>query len=123
LLEEIATNRAWIEGITGKPCTHFCYPNGHHRPEVENWLRDANITSATTCEPGIVSEKTGRFRLPRLSDSSNVSEARFEAWISGIGLIASACRRVFLDRDPVTEEADALTENMRQSPATAKSGI
>jgi len=123
LLEEIAINRAWVEAITGKPANHFCYPNGNHRPEVENWLRDANISSATTCDPGIVSEKTGKFRLPRLSDSSRVSEAQFEAWISGVGLIASACRRVFLDRDPVAEEPDTLTENMRQSPSAAKSGI
>ncbi len=120
-LEEITTNRKWIEAATGKTATHFCYPNGTHRPEFEEWLRDANIESATTCEPGIVSRNSGMFRLPRFTDSSNVSESRFEAWLSGVGLIGSACRRVLGNRGIVSQESEIPAEGVSPSASTAKS--
>jgi peptidoglycan/xylan/chitin deacetylase (PgdA/CDA1 family) len=43
-LEEIAQNRQLIRAATGIIPKHFCYPNGAHRPETTDWLRDAGVT-------------------------------------------------------------------------------
>ena len=75
----------------------FLLPNGIYRPEFQPWLQEAGVRSATTCEPGHVAPDSEPLRLPRLTDSSHVSDARFEAWLSGIGLIPSTCKRVILN--------------------------
>ena len=93
---EIERNREWIQSVTGKQPVHFCYPDGIYRPEFQPWLQEAGVRSATTCEPGLVSPGSELLRLPRLTDSSHVSDARFEAWLSGVGLIPSTCKRVIL---------------------------
>ena len=111
-LSEIQTNRDLIEAATGKRANHFCYPNGHHRPELPVWLREAGVLSATTCEPGIVSRQSEPMLLPRVTDSASISQARFESWLSGVGLLASAWKRKALsisryDRDDAGKDADA----------------
>ena len=100
-LAEIRENRDWVEATVGKPADHFCYPNGHYRPEFPKWLREAGIKSATTSNLGVVSPASNPLLLPRLSDSTNVSNARFEAWLSGVGgfgSAGSACKRFFRRR-------------------------
>ncbi len=101
-LDEIYRNRDWIESITGKPAVHFCYPNGIYRSEFPDWLREAGVKSATTSDIGVVSAQSDLHLLPRLSDSTNVSNARFEAWLSGVGGYGSAgfiYRRLFGPRE------------------------
>jgi peptidoglycan/xylan/chitin deacetylase (PgdA/CDA1 family) len=92
---EIYDNREHIESITGKPAVHFCYPNGDHRPEFGRWLREAGVQSATTTDPGVASPACEPLFLPRITDSACVSQARFESWLSGIGLIGPACRKAW----------------------------
>lgn len=92
-LDEIKSNRDLIEAATGKPADHFCYPNGDYRPELPAWLKEAGVLSATTCEPGIVSRNSEPLRLPRVTDAATVSQARFESWLSGVGLLVNSCKR------------------------------
>lgn len=80
---EIARNREAIEGMTGQPASHFCYPSGLYRPEFLPWLERGSVMSATTCDPGLASARSNRLLLPRFVDMTGVSPLEFRAWISG----------------------------------------
>lgn len=84
--DEIEVNRKHIAALTGgRPeGWHFCYPNGRHEPEFGPWLRDLEVRSATTCEPGFASPASEPILLPRVVDSELVSEIEFEGWLSGV---------------------------------------
>lgn len=82
---ELQENRRQINGILGSNPTHFCYPSGNHKPEHLPWLREAGVLSATTCVPGIVSVSTNPLQLPRLVDTSSLSDVQFEGWLAGFG--------------------------------------
>jgi len=83
---EIELNRERIAALTGQTGGrwHFCYPNGWHHPEFIPWLRDLDVRSATTCEPGMASPSTEPILLPRLVDTTSLSEIEFEGWLSGV---------------------------------------
>lgn len=83
---EIEMNRDAIAALVGqRPARwHFCYPNGWHHPEFIPWLRGLEIRSATTCEPGIASPSTEPILMPRLVDTTLLSEIEFEGWLSGV---------------------------------------
>lgn len=93
VLKEIERNRSFIQSATGKVAHHFCYPNGWHRPELGEWLREAQVQTATTCDPGFASGAPNLFYLPRLTDSCFVSAVRFESWLAGVGLLGSWAKR------------------------------
>lgn len=80
---ELRDNRAAIEPVLGRPLAHFCYPSGEwhhtHRPVLE----DAEIRSATTCQPGLARKGANMLALPRLLDDNRVSQIEFEAEVSG----------------------------------------
>jgi len=46
--KEIAGSKAWIEGITGKPCAMFCYPKGDWNEGVKAIVREAGYGGART---------------------------------------------------------------------------
>src|SRR4051812_21263218 len=104
-LEEITRNRALIRAATGLIPEHFCYPNGAYRPEITNWLREAGVKSATTCDPGLVSKSADVMLLPRVTDSNNVSQARFESWLAGVGVFGAATQRAHQPIESVTSTA------------------
>jgi peptidoglycan/xylan/chitin deacetylase (PgdA/CDA1 family) len=81
---EVAENRKWLAGIRGGEAAHFCYPSGVYRPEFPGWLREWKIASAVTTEAGMASTRSEAMRLPRLLDSSTMTETEFMAWLSGI---------------------------------------
>lgn len=83
---EVELNRDQIAALTGQAPArwHFCYPNGWHYPEFIPWLRGLDVHSATTCEPGIASRHTEPILLPRLVDTTLLSEIEFEGWLSGL---------------------------------------
>jgi len=83
-LREIADNRQAIEAIIGGKHVHFCYPSGEYRLSWQEWLRDAGVASATTCDPGIAEPRSNPLLLPRFVDSEGVSREEFGAWISGV---------------------------------------
>lgn len=98
-LREIARNRELIREATGRKAEHFCYPNGAHRPEIGDWLREAGVQSATTCDPGLVSKGVDAMLLPRVTDSNAVSQARFESWLAGVGVFGQGSPRIFQPGD------------------------
>jgi peptidoglycan/xylan/chitin deacetylase (PgdA/CDA1 family) len=83
-LREISDNRSRIEQIRRDPPRHFCYPSGIYRPEFLPWLREAGISTATTCDPGLASMKSEPLLLPRLVDTSFLSPLDVEGWMTGM---------------------------------------
>jgi peptidoglycan/xylan/chitin deacetylase (PgdA/CDA1 family) len=82
-VREIRENRAVIEDLTGNSAHHFCYPSGVCRSEFLPWLRESEVVSATTCQPGLVSTNSDPLLLPRLVDTTLLTAAEFGGWISG----------------------------------------
>jgi peptidoglycan/xylan/chitin deacetylase (PgdA/CDA1 family) len=81
---EITENRRLISEMTGAPAaTHFCYPSGVTNPMYVPWLQALGVTSATTCFPGLSSRASNPWLLPRLIDTSFVSDLEFEGWLTG----------------------------------------
>jgi peptidoglycan/xylan/chitin deacetylase (PgdA/CDA1 family) len=80
---EIDENREIIRDITGASATHFCYPSGVTNAAFPEWLRDLGVVSATTCFPGIASPASDPLMLPRLIDTTYVSDIEFESWLTG----------------------------------------
>jgi len=91
---EIVDNRTRLRRLRDSEPTHFCYPFGVNRPEFLPWLRGSNITSATTCEPGIASPRHDRLLLPRYVDTAGHTEAEFRAWLTGIAALLPRRRQV-----------------------------
>ena len=84
-VRELADNGAAIDSMRGRAATprHFCYPRGDYAASCLPWLREAGVSSAATCVPGLVSAASNALLLPRLMDSMGISELTFEAWASG----------------------------------------
>src|SRR6266850_562892 len=83
-LREIDDNRTSIEAMTGARASHFCYPSGVYDPAFLPWLEEAEIVSATTCDIGFASRESHPLLLPRLLDTSGLSEIEFEGWLTGV---------------------------------------
>lgn len=83
-LREIEENRGHIRDLTGRTPEHFCYPSGVYDPLHLPWLREAGVRSATTCDVGLASRESDPLLLPRLLDSSSLSEVEFEGWLAGV---------------------------------------
>jgi peptidoglycan/xylan/chitin deacetylase (PgdA/CDA1 family) len=86
LEREIADNRAALARACGRPeqsFSHFCYPNGLAHSAAVMALEAAKIRSATLVEEGINPRGTNPYRLRRFLDGRSVSEAMFQAYLSG----------------------------------------
>lgn len=83
-VQEIRENRERIEGMTGRPAVHFCYPSGVYRASYLPLLRAEHVVSATTTRPGIAGPSSDPLLLPRFVDTSTVTSAEFEAWLHGV---------------------------------------
>ncbi len=83
---EITDNRERIARLAPRPypAEHFCYPSGDYDARFVEWLGELGVTSATTCEPGAATRDTHPLRLPRIIDSSALSETEFRGWLSGV---------------------------------------
>ena len=82
---EIMENRERIRLLTGKSAGHFCYPSGVYRKEFFDWLRKEDVTSATTCDAGLVDGRANPYLLPRFVDTYGRTQLEFESWLSGVG--------------------------------------
>lgn len=94
---EIEDNIREIQDMTGSAARpeHFCYPCGDYEPIFYGWLEKLGVKSATTCQPGLASNRTNRFELPRLLDMPTLSALEFEGWLSGFsGLFPQRDARV-----------------------------
>jgi peptidoglycan/xylan/chitin deacetylase (PgdA/CDA1 family) len=83
-LREITDNRARIARIRDGAARHFCYPSGVYREQFLPWLREAGVTTATTCDPGLASTRSDPLLLPRLVDTSFLSPLDVEGWMTGM---------------------------------------
>ena len=81
---EIEDNRRFLAGIGQPSADHFCYPSGVYGDRFLPWLSDLGVQSATTCDPGLANTKTRTLLLPRLVDSSSLSDVEFEGWLHGV---------------------------------------
>jgi len=79
---EVGENREFISQFTKLP-HHFCYPYGRYADCFGPWLDECNVVSATTCDPGLATNQSDRFKLPRLIDTSSLKPVELEGWISG----------------------------------------
>jgi peptidoglycan/xylan/chitin deacetylase (PgdA/CDA1 family) len=82
---EIEDNRRDLRHLLGHDVSHFCYPSGFYRPQFLEWLRDAGVESATTCEGGLASKDSPPLLLPRVVDGGQLAPIEFEAWLCGAG--------------------------------------
>lgn len=83
-LREIDDNRNSIQAMTGAVASHFCYPSGVYDQVFLPWLEEAGIASATTCDIGFASPQSHPLLLPRLLDTSGLSDIEFEGWLTGV---------------------------------------
>jgi peptidoglycan/xylan/chitin deacetylase (PgdA/CDA1 family) len=96
-LAEIETNRARIRELTGRDAQHFCYPSGQYAQEFLPWLAETGVISATTCDPGLATRRTGALMLPRLVDTSTTAAHEFQGWLSGAAWFMTP-RRSYADK-------------------------
>lgn len=82
---EIKENKDVLGPLTQSKFQHFCYPSGLWDPSHYEILREQKITSATTCDPGLVDKNSNLLSLPRIIESEAMSTIQFEAEIVGIG--------------------------------------
>lgn len=81
---EINDNRRALSAWRpGEELDAFCYPNGWTDSRFLPWLKELGIASGTTCETGLATSDTDRLLLPRLVDTSGLTQVEFEAWLSG----------------------------------------
>lgn len=83
-LREIEDNRKSIQEMSGTNPKHFCYPSGVYDPQFLPWLREAGVSSATTCESGFASRSCHQLLLPRFLDNATLSPIEFESWLTGV---------------------------------------
>jgi peptidoglycan/xylan/chitin deacetylase (PgdA/CDA1 family) len=83
-LKEIEDNRACLARVSAAPAVHFCYPSGGYHPDFLDYLREAGIQSAATCDPGLATPRSNPLLLPRILDVSGMTAGEFVAWLSGV---------------------------------------
>lgn len=72
--EEILAGKTYLESITGKPCTSFCYPFGQFTARDIALLKKHGFKCSFTCEKGI-HRITDPYRIHRLS-----AHGRLKTW-------------------------------------------
>jgi peptidoglycan/xylan/chitin deacetylase (PgdA/CDA1 family) len=95
---EIAKNRAVLASACCRAeyeFEHFCYPSGYLNPTGDDVLRSSGIRSATMVEQGLNTPGANPYRLRRFLDGRSVSQASFEAYLSGaLEIYEMAIKRV-----------------------------
>lgn len=82
---ELAESRRRIERETGRPCVHFCYPNG--TPDdlsetSESILRECGFRSSLTTMGGLNSVPCSPFLLRRLGITNDLRQTQFEQYLA-----------------------------------------
>ncbi len=81
-LLELRENRSFITEFAKLP-QHFSYPHGLYEDCFAPWFSACEVTSATTCEPGLATNRSDIYKLPRVVDTSSLQLVELEGWISG----------------------------------------
>ncbi|PYO90184.1 MAG: hypothetical protein DMD58_07430, partial [Gemmatimonadetes bacterium] len=59
-------------------------PSGAYDAAFLPWLTEAGVRAATTCDPGLATRTSQPLLLPRIIDSSSLSDVEFEGWLYGV---------------------------------------
>lgn len=93
LTDEIDTNRRIIEGLSGRPANHLCYPSGEYRRSQFPLLKKLGVQSATTTHLELVNHRCDSLELPRLLDGENLHPVELDAELSGFSSLVRRIRR------------------------------
>lgn len=85
MFAELEDNRRRIMTLTAREPRHFCYTGGFYLPEYPAYLKEYGMLSATTCKPGLCAARTNPLLLPRLVDTTGLSDLEFRSWLDGAG--------------------------------------
>jgi peptidoglycan/xylan/chitin deacetylase (PgdA/CDA1 family) len=113
MLRELDDNKQRILDVTPVEPRHFCYTGGLHLPEFPGWLREYGLLSATTCEPGLARADTDLMLLPRLVDTTGLTDAEFLSWISGFGQLLPQRAYVSAEGQLMEEPASDISAGAR----------
>jgi len=82
---EIRENRKFLESALGEVrLAHFCYPSGTNHPKAAELLAASGVKSATLVDEGLNPPGTSPFALRRFLDGRGISDAVFDAYLSGM---------------------------------------
>ena len=79
----IHENKNYLESVTGKGVSGYCYAHGSYNETSLRLLKDASFSYACTTEEAVVSENSNIFALPRFqvkNVKSNLFEKQLEKW-------------------------------------------
>jgi peptidoglycan/xylan/chitin deacetylase (PgdA/CDA1 family) len=108
MFAELQDNRKRIAMYTSTEPRHYCYTGGFYLPEHPGYLKKYGILSATTCFPGLGTRQTNPLLLPRLVDTSGLSDLGFRAWLTGTGNLMPK-RQVEMREGQLLEEEELAT--------------
>lgn len=95
LAREIEENRAALRAALGDvPLVDFCHPSGSDHPRARAVLAAAGIRSATLVEEGLNAPGSDPLKLRRFLDGRRVSDAEFDAYLSGTLHVLAGLRRL-----------------------------
>jgi peptidoglycan/xylan/chitin deacetylase (PgdA/CDA1 family) len=83
MFAELQDNRRRIALFTSSEPRHFCHTGGFYLPEHPEYLKEYGMLSATTCKTGLCTARTNPLLLPRLVDTTGLSDLEFRAWLAG----------------------------------------
>ena len=82
---ELAENRAFLAAALGpRDFVHFCHPSGTNHPRARALLAANGIRSATLVTEGLNAPGADPLALRRFLDGRRVSDAEFDAYLSGL---------------------------------------
>jgi peptidoglycan/xylan/chitin deacetylase (PgdA/CDA1 family) len=85
LKKEIQDNIDVLSKVASHKLEHFCYPSGVWAQKDLAPLKEMQIQTATTCDPGLCDQSVDWLKLPRIIESEAMSMLQFEAEVIGIG--------------------------------------
>jgi peptidoglycan/xylan/chitin deacetylase (PgdA/CDA1 family) len=91
--EEIVGSRTDVEELTGKPCTHFCFPNGDYTERELEIVREAGYRSARTVRTGWTGPTSDPYELRILGVDDLASVNQLAADLAGFGFFEGFIRR------------------------------
>jgi len=95
--EEIAASRVEIECLTGRPCEHFCFPNGDYTERELQMVKEAGYRSARTIRTGWTGPASDPYQLKILGVDDHASVNQLAADLAGLGFLEGFLRRARFD--------------------------
>jgi len=114
MFTELEENRHHLKRLSSAEPRHFCYAYGLHLPEHLGYLKQYGILSATTCTPGLCSDRTDPLLLPRMVDTSTNSDLEFRSWLAGTAQFLPRRSIEVNPGEPATEKPTSVPEPAAQ---------